>query len=422
MSKISVKIPPSIIKIAEWVIPFFTSIHFMEISKEAWIVSFLLLVASFIIVMISFNGKKKLTFKGILNGSYSVILTALLSFCIGTTATTLWGAYKTRNKEAKEQAIKQQLFDENFEDADNIRSSYEYFHERGEVPNYFELKRINCPERLQNSVIGYYYFREGRYGEARYFFQSDIIKRPIAEYYLGLMNYLGLDDSPKPEEGLKQIKHAADKQQQDALTFMFYKSVHDEEVNDAEKYANDILFKHECPTRVYSDVLMAKVDYYIDYLNNQWEVFSLMNDYLLNSGESEKGIDLVDRFMSQFNKDENMQNLRIILTLNHLMRGGNSHHINSYLRSRMKEGSIVAKREYAIRILGTDNEIQNRKTISNRDFQLAESYLREALVKGDVISLVHLQAVYEAMGDSLKSLEADHVYSLVKMMSDAERQ
>ena len=68
-----------------------------------------------------------------------------------------------------------------------------------------------------------------------------------------------------------------------------------------------------------------------------------------------------------------------------------------------------------------DGRFKNGADISERDFRRAERDLKTALIGGEQRALDLLKRLYRERGCELAALEADHMYSLVKMVSDVKQ-
>ena len=405
------------------VVPFLLGLPFVKISSQAWIVSVILLIVVFLIVLVS-ERSEKITVLGVIDGSYSKVLTGTLSFCLGAVLVTVYETVSERIREGREQEIKQELFSQHFSDMENIVLAREYFKKAKVAPSLGEIKKMQFPARLQQTTLGYCLYNVGRYTEAKETFEAVTPENPISNYYLGLMTYNGMGDVPHPEKGLSLIRSAAREQELNAMLFLFYHAVRDDNLPEAEMYAKDILFKRPSSVGVFSKEFLSSsyVGYAPTLLHNQYDVFNLMNDYYLRIGKTEEGLALVDRFCSVLKQGESTDYFRAVWTINYYEASGNAHQVKRLIRKGIKENNNYCLLLGAENLLGMENPNDPIKEgISESDFVRAESYLRRAIVKNSETAKRILDAAYLSRGDTLKYIEADHVYSLVKMLSDEKQ-
>lgn len=406
-------------------VSFIAGLQFRLVSRQVWLISLILTGAIFLMTMLSaYLNKKKISWAGVFAGQNSPLLKGAISFCLGTTLATLfvWGinSYNESKRETKNQV----LFEQYFSDMDNIVLAYNYFLEKSIAPSLEALNRLNCPPRLQKATLGYCDYQNGNYMEARRTFESDLFHHPISSCYLGFMLYLGLGDLPSPEKGLDLIQKAADAQVHDAQVFLFCLALRNGNGKKAESLAKSILYKKTATSHIYSAEFWSIKNRVAlpPFYKTSIDVLFLINDYYIHCGKYESAVALMERYFSGYTQDDNLAALQATLTMNYLYASGNAHLINRFIRQGAKKNNPVYLNRAAEQILfDKDGNLRKETDIRNKDLIKAEQYLKVAVSKGDLSSAYDLAALYYSRGDSLAAIETMHVYSLVKMMSDAAR-
>lgn len=405
------------------IVPFIASIPFVFISRQAWIVSLLLVVVVGLItgVSVSFN-EKKWSWEAFFTGDDYIVPRGVASFFIGATLVYAGVYVKNHCYETRAEKEHQELFERYFSDMENISAVAAYFHSNGITPSVGELAKLNIPFELRQATLGYCSFLEQDYREARELFKSDQYHHPISKYYLGLMSYLGLDDVPK-DEGINLIREAADLQVLDANCFLFYQAIKEQDISDSEKYAKEILSK-----KMNYDIGVYSPSYQ-KYINPQnavnvfflgrLEVLNTMANHYLKWGKDEKALNIIEDCFSAF---EGYDDVITSLKIRYLEFSGNNHLIRRELNKGVRQKnpySLLMSTEDLLK--NNDGSLKNGADISERDFRRAERDLKTALIGGEQRALDLLKRLYRERGCELAAMEADHMYSLVKMVSDVKQ-
>ena len=405
------------------IVPFIAGVPFVFISRQAWIVSLLLVVVVGLITWVSvYFNKKEWGWGAFFTGDDYIVPRGVASFFIG--ATLVYAGVYVRNHwyETRAQREHQEQFERRFSDMENISAVAAYFHSNGITPSVGELAKLNIPIELRQATLGYCSFLEQNYREARELFKSDQYHNPISKYYLGLMTYLGLDDIPK-DEGLDLIREAADLQVLDANSFLFYQAIKEQDVSHSEKYAKEILSKKmNSNISVYSP-------FYQKYVNPQnsvnvfflgrLEVLNTMANHYLKWGKDEKALNMIEDCFSAF---EGYDDVITSLKIRYLEFSGNNHLIHRELSKGARQKNPYSLMMSAEALLkNNDGRFKNGADISERDFRRAERNLKTAMIGGEQRALDLLKRLYRERGYELAAIEADHMYSLVKMVSDVKQ-
>lgn len=404
------------------VLTFILNLSFDRVSRQVWIVSSIFAIVVLLITLIfSDSDNRRQIIPDVLLGKGHVILGAAIGVFLGSSLAAGYDWIIWKYSEPRILEEKQAKYDLYYADIDNMACASEYFEEKGITPSLEALAKLNFPSRLLKTALGYCEYKRGNFKEARETFKSDMLHNPISDYYLGLMTYLGQGEPATQsghDAGLELIRKAADEQVIEAQVFLFYQAIKNDNEADAELYSNDILLKRQVTNRLLSNELANLVNRPIPpFLNGRHDVFYIMYDYYLRKDEYLKCLELVDRFLSVFQQTESLDDMRYQLTIECLEANGNIPKARREIHRGVKRNNTYCLYKAAVQIL---YDKDGRKSVSERKIHKAEQYLKRAVAKGDYWALLELTGMYNERGDSLAAIEAEHMYSLVKMMSDVK--
>lgn len=404
------------------VLTFILNLSFDRVSQQVWLVSLIFAVDAILITLIfTDSDKRSRILSDVLLGKGHVVLGAAIGIFLGSSLAAGYDWIRWKYSEPKILEVKQTKYEQYYSDIDNLACASEYFEENGITPSLDALAQLNFPSRLLKTALGYCEYKRGNFKEAREAFKSDLLHNPIADYYLGLMTYLGQGEPATQsghDVGLELIRNAAAEQVLEAQVFLFYRAIKDDNETDAELYSDDILLKRQVVSRLLSHEFDSLANHPIpSFLSGRYDVFYIMYDYYLRKDEYKKCLELVDRFLSVFKQTESLDDMRYQLTIQCLEANGNVPRARREIRRGVRKNNTYCLYKAAVQIL---YDKKGRKSVSERKIHDAEQYLRRAVAKGDHWSLLELAGMYNERGDSLAAIEAEHMYSLAKMMSDVK--